>query len=55
MAGLTERPGNGLIEVIRLNFSDHAVLRMWVFAAIGCTSALGFWFVGKGSSASSAA
>ena len=42
MAGITERPGNGLIEVIRLNFSDHAVLRIWVFAAIGCASALGF-------------
>jgi RsiW-degrading membrane proteinase PrsW (M82 family) len=52
MAGITERPGNGLIEVIRLNFSDHAVLRIWVFAAIGCASALGFWLVRKGSSTS---
>ena len=50
MAGITERPGNGLIEVIRLNFSDHAVLRIWVFAAIGCVSALGFWLVRKSSS-----
>jgi hypothetical protein len=52
MAGITERPGNGLIEVIRLNFSDHAVLRIWVFAAIGCASALGFWLVRKSSSTS---
>ena len=52
MAGITERPGNGLIEVIRLNFSDHAVLRIWVFAAIGCASALGFWLVRKGGSTS---
>jgi RsiW-degrading membrane proteinase PrsW (M82 family) len=52
MAGITERPGNGLIEVIRLNFSDHAVLRIWAFAAIGCASALGFWFVRKSSSTS---
>lgn len=50
MAGITERPGNGLIEVVRLNFSDHAVLRIWVFAAIGCASALGFWLVRKSSS-----
>jgi RsiW-degrading membrane proteinase PrsW (M82 family) len=50
MAGITERPGNGLIEVIRFNFSDHAVLRIWVFAAIGCASALGFWLVRKNSS-----
>ena len=50
MASITERPGNGLIEVIRLNFSDHAVLRIWVFAAIGCASALGFWLVRKSSS-----
>ena len=47
MAGITERPANGLVEVIRFNFSDHAVLRIWVFAAIGCASALGFWIVGK--------
>lgn len=52
MAGITERPGNGLIEVIRLNFSDHAVLRIWVFAAIGCASALGFWLVRKHSATS---
>jgi RsiW-degrading membrane proteinase PrsW (M82 family) len=52
MASITERPGNGLIEVIRLNFSDHAVLRIWVFAAIGCASALGFWLVRKSSSTS---
>ena len=52
MAGITERPGNGLMDVIRLNFSDHAVLRIWVFAAIGCASALGFWFVRKSSSTS---
>jgi F0F1-type ATP synthase assembly protein I len=52
MAAITERPGNGLIEVIRLNFSDHAVLRIWVFAAIGCASAVGFWFVRKSSSTS---
>ena len=52
MAGITERPGNGLMEVIRLNFSDHAVLRIWVFAAIGCASALGFWLVRKSSSTS---
>jgi hypothetical protein len=52
MAGLTERPGNGLIEVVRLNFSEHAVLRIWVFAAIGCASALGFWLVRKSSSTS---
>jgi F0F1-type ATP synthase assembly protein I len=53
MAGITERPGNGLIKVVRLNFSDHAVLRIWVFAAIGCASALGFWLVKKSSSTSS--
>jgi hypothetical protein len=52
MAGITEWPDNGLIEVIRVNFSDHAVLRIWVFAAIGCASALGFWFVRKSSSTS---
>ncbi len=45
MAGITEWPGNGLIEVVRLNFSDHAVLRIWVFAAIGCASAFGLWLV----------
>jgi len=53
MAGLTERPDKGLIEVVRLNFSDHAVLRIWAFAAIGCASALGFWLVRKSSSTSS--
>jgi RsiW-degrading membrane proteinase PrsW (M82 family) len=47
MAGITEWPGNGLMEVIRLNFSDHAVRRIWVFAAIGFASALGFWIVKK--------
>lgn len=52
MASITERPASGLIEVIRLNFSDHAVLRIWVFAAIGCASALGFWLVRKSSSTS---
>jgi uncharacterized membrane protein len=52
MAGITERPVTGLIDVIRLNFSDHAVLRIWVFAAIGCASALGFWLVRKSSSTS---
>ena len=52
MAGITEWPGNGLMEVIRVNFSDHAVRRIWVFAAIGCASALGFWFVRKSSSTS---
>jgi hypothetical protein len=49
MAGITEWPGNGVMEVIAANFSDHAVRRIWVFAAIGCTSALGFWLVGKNS------
>jgi uncharacterized protein YebE (UPF0316 family) len=47
IAGITERPGNGLVEVARLNFSDHAVRRIWVFAAIGCASALSFWLVRK--------
>jgi RsiW-degrading membrane proteinase PrsW (M82 family) len=51
MAGMTEWPGNGLMEVIRVNFSDHAVRRIWAFAAIGCASALGFWLVRKSSSA----
>jgi hypothetical protein len=50
VAGITEPPGNGLIEVIRFNFSDHAVLRIWAFAAIGCASAFGFWVVRKSSS-----
>jgi hypothetical protein len=49
MAGITEWPGNGVTEVIRANFSDHAVLRIWVFAAIGCASAFGFWLVRKNS------
>jgi hypothetical protein len=52
MAGMTEWPGNGLMEVIWANFSDHAVRRIWVFAAIGCASALGFWLVRKSSSTS---
>lgn len=51
MAGATERPGNGLIEVVQLNLSDHAVVRIWVFAVIGCVSALGFWLVRNSSSA----
>jgi hypothetical protein len=49
MAGITERPGDGLMEVIQFNFSDHAVRRIWVFAGIGCASALGFWLVRKSS------
>jgi hypothetical protein len=52
MASITERPASGLLEVIRFNFSDHAVVRIWVFAAIGCASALGFWLVRKNSSTS---
>ena len=52
MAGMTEWPGNGLMEVIWVNFSDHAVRRIWVFAAIGCVSALGFWLVKKNTSTS---
>lgn len=50
MAGITEWPGNGLSEIIRVNFSDHAVRRLWAFAAIGCVSALGFWVVRRSSS-----
>ena len=50
MAGITEWPGNGLMEVIRFNFKDHAVRRLWAFAAIGCASALGYWFVNKNGS-----
>lgn len=49
MAGVTEWPGNGVMEVIGANFSDHAVRRIWVFAAIGCASAFGFWLVVKNS------
>jgi hypothetical protein len=49
MAGMTERPVDGLMEVLQFNFSDHAVRRIWVFAAIGCASALGFWLVRKSS------
>jgi hypothetical protein len=44
---LMEWPGNGLVEVIQFNFSDHAVRRIWAFGAIGCASALGFWLVRK--------
>ena len=47
MAGFTEWPRNGLMEVIRVNLGDHAVRRVWVFAAIGCASAFGFWLVVK--------
>jgi F0F1-type ATP synthase assembly protein I len=50
MAAITEWPVNGLVEVIRAHFDDHAVLRIWVFAAIGCASSLGFWLVRKSSS-----
>ena len=52
VAGLTERPAGGLIQVIRLDFGDHAVLRIWFFSAIGCVSGLGFWFVRARSSTS---
>jgi hypothetical protein len=45
MAGLTEWPRNGLMEVMRINLGDHAVRRIWVFAAIGCASAFGFSLV----------
>ena len=47
MAGITEWPSNGLGEVIKFNFADHAVRRIWAFSAIGCASGLGFWLVRK--------
>jgi hypothetical protein len=54
MAGITEWPGNGLMEVMRVNLNDHAVQRICAFAVIGCVSALVFWMVRKSSLTSGA-
>ncbi len=49
MAVIAGWPDNVVLELLKFNLGDHAVQRIWVFGAIGCVSALGFWPVRKAS------
>jgi hypothetical protein len=47
MAAITEWPQTGLRSFVDVGWSDHAVRRIFVYAAIGAVAGLGFWLAWK--------
>ena len=45
MAGVTEWPQSGLKAFTHADWDDHAVIRIYVHAAIGAVAALCFWLI----------